>query len=458
MIVAAPVRERLGLALASLAVLLTRLPWIGSGYGSDPDGYRVVSAARQIARTGQYEASRLPGYPVYEYLTALSVSQAPWVSNLVTALLSVAAFASFALIARELGIRRYLLIALAFAMTPVVYLSSCCTMDYIPAVAGQLAATYAVLRRRPVLAGLLLGLSVGCRITAGALALPLCLWMLLNSARKPALRQCLGFGITLLLTSALCFLPVWRRYGIDFFAFYDNGWYPPLDVVYRRALLLVWGPLGLVALLGLLCALPGYYRFTRRALDEPRTRYALALAVVAIALYLVAFLRLPDEAGYLVPAVPFVLLSIALLTPPWAAGALAVALMLSSWVGFDAGVPSLDGPIVEDHRVRESQQHSTQAVIEAVAKLPGRAAIVSGWVLPRIKLALDGDQEGAHQFIYLVENPADYQHYLAQGREIYYLPGVDLYESQAHDLELAELGARQLAVPRERQRPASTGE
>ena len=132
--------------------------------------------------------------------------------------------------------------------------------------------------------------------------------------------------------------------------------------------------------------------------------------------------------------------------------------MLSSWVGFDAGVPSLDGPIVEDHLVRVSQQHSMQAVIEAVAKLPGRAAIVSGWVLPRIKLALDGDQEGPHQFIYLVENPADYQQYLAQGRDIYYLPGVDLYESQAHDLELAELGARQLAVPRERQRPASTGE
>jgi hypothetical protein len=35
---------------------------------------------------------------------------------------------------------------------------------------------------------------------------------------------------------------------------------------------------------------------------------------------------------------------------------------------------------------------------------------------------------------------------------------VDLYESQAHQLELAELGARQLDVRRERQRPESTGE
>jgi len=454
----APARERLTVALAAVAVLLTRLPWIGSGYGSDPDGYRVVMVARQIARSGVYEASRLPGFPVYEYLTALSAWSAPWVSNAVTALFSVASFVLFAMIARELGVRRYLLIALAFAMTPVVYLSSCCTMDYIPALAGQLAATYAVLRRRPVLAGVLLGLAIGCRITAGALALPLCLWILLSTARSAALRQCLAFGITLLLTAALCFVPVWRRYGVDFFAFYDNGWYPPLDVVFTRALPLVWGALGLVALLGLLCAAPLYYRFARSALSDARTRHALVLALAAVALYLIAFLRLPDEAGYLLPAVPFVLLVIALLAPPRAVAALAAALLLSSWIGWQHARPTLEGLIVEDHLVRESQQRSTREIIDAVAGLPANATIVCGWVLPRIRLALDGDQEGPHQFVYLVEDLGDYQHYQQLGRQLYYLPGVDLYESQAHDLELSELGARELAVAHERQRAESTGE
>ena len=359
----------------------------------------MVIAARQIARGGEYQASRLPGYPVYEYLTALSAAAAPWVSNLVTALISTVAFVLFALIARELGVRRYLLIALAFALTPVIYVSSSCTMDYIPALAGQLAATYAVLRRRPVLAGLLLGVAVGCRITAGALVLPLCLWMLLTQARGPGLRQCLAFGITLLGSCMLCFLPVWRRYGLDFFAFYDNGSYPPLDVVYARALPLVWGSLGIAALLAVLCAAPLYYRHARRNFDEPRTRHAVAMAMLAIALYLTAYLRLPDEAGYLVPAVPFVLLVIALLTPAWASGALAVTLIVSPWVGFDHGAPTLDGRptleglIVEDHLVRESQQRQTRAVIDAVARLPGRAAIVCGWVLPRITLALNGYRE-----------------------------------------------------------------
>jgi hypothetical protein len=454
----ASARERLTLVLAAVAVLATRLPWIGSGYGSDPDGYRVVIVARQIARSGVYEASRLPGFPVYEYLTTLSAWSAPWVSNAVTALFSVASFVLFAIIARELGVRRYLLIALAFAMTPLVYVSSCCTMDYMPALAGQLAATYAVLRRRPALAGVLLGLSVGCRITAGALALPLCLWILLSSARAAAIRQCLVFAVTLLLSAALCFLPVWRRYGAGFFSFYDNDWYPPLDVVLTRALPLVWGGLGLLALLGLLCAAPLYYRFTRGALDDARTRHALVLALVAVALYLIAFLRLPDEAGYLLPVVPFVLLVIALLVPPGAVAALAAALLLSSWIGWQHGRPTLEGAIVEDHLVRQSQQRSTQAIIDAVAKLPDNATIVSAWALPRIELALDGDRQGSRQYVYLVENLGDYQHYLQQGRQLYYLPGVDLYESQAHELELSELGARELAVARERQRAESTGE
>jgi hypothetical protein len=458
MSLSAPARERLTLALAAIAVLATRLPWIGSGYGSDPDGYRVVIVARQIAHGGVYEASRLPGFPVYEYLTALSAWSAPWVSNAVTALFSVASFVLFAVIARELGVRRYLLLALAFAMTPVVYLSSCCTMDYMPALAGQLAATYAVLRRRPVLAGVLLGLGVGCRITAGALALPLCFWILLSTARADAIRQCLRFGITLLLTAALCFVPVWRRYGVDFFSFYDNDWYPPFDVVFVRALPLVWGTLGLLALLLVLCAAPFYYRFTRSALADARTRHALVLALVAVALYLVAFLRLPDEAAYLLPGVPFALLAIALSTPPRAVVALAAALLASSWIGWQHSRPTLEGLIVEDHLVRESQQRSTWTIIDAVARLPGNATIVCGWVLPRLILALDGDREGPHQFIYLVENFGDYQHYIEQGRQLYYLPGVDLYESQAHDLELSELGARQLAVAHERQRAESTGE
>jgi hypothetical protein len=453
-----PAGERRALAWAGAAVWITRLPWIAHDYGSDPDSYRVVISARHLLRTGDYQPSRLPGFPVYESLNVLTAQASPWAANSVTALFSVIACVLLALVLRELKLRHYLLLALGFAMVPVVYIGSCCTMDYVPSLAFALGSLYAVLRRRPAAAGILLGLAAGCRITAAALALPLCLWMFLSCAPAQALRSALRFAAAACVTGALCFAPLYRLYGTGFFTFFDNDGYPPASVVWARATTLVWGQIGAAALLALLCSLPFWRAHIRRSMQEPARRHMLWVALLAVALYLLAFLRLPDEAGYLIPMVPWVLVAAAVLAPDAALTALSIALLLSPWFAFHAGSPSLEGPILEDYRVRESQDQATHAVIAAVSALPGRAAIVCGWILPRITLALDGDALGLHQFIYLVDDDEDFRRYLKRGMQIYYLPGVDLYESQAHQLELPTMGARQLDVPRERQRPDSTGE
>ncbi len=449
---------RVLLVLSTLAVFLTRLPWLGAGYGSDPDAYRVVAVAREIAHGGSYDVSRLPGYPLYEYLTALSAGAAPWISNACTALSSAIAFLLFALILRQFQVRGAVLIALGFAMTPVVYLNSCCTMDYVPALTLMLAATYALLRGRPALAGLCLGLATGCRLTSGVLGLALCLWLWLEQPRRVAVRASVILGCTALLSAALCYAPVLRRYGLGFLYFYDNPSYTPLPVVYERALPLVWGALGLCAWAIWCLAAPCWARWPRRTARTARARHGVALALCACALYLALFLRLPDESAYLIPLVPFALLAAALLAPPRLSAALAAALCASSFIAIDRHGIGFDGPIVEDRQVRLSQQRATLAIIDAVAKLPAHAVVVAGWVLPRIVLALGGEQDGTHRFIYLVENMSDYQHFLDEGARLYYVPEVDRYESQAHELELAQLGAQPLDVPGELHRPASTGE
>jgi hypothetical protein len=454
--------ERWRLIVAALLVLLTRLPWIWHGYGSDPDGYRVVATARALLHGGAYEPSRLPGYPGYEFLSVLTADGPPWTSNLVTALFSVAAFVLLALLLRQLNLRHYLLVAAGFAMVPVIYISSTCTMDYLPSVTLSLGAACALICHRSAVAtavaGLLLGLAIGCRLTAGAMALPLCVWLWLSRPPREALPASSTFGVIALGVAALCFLPVWRIYGTGFFLFYDNDDYPPLDVVLPRGTTQVWGPIGCAALLLAWGLLPWYRQYSRQQVSCPRKRAMLVVALGVCALYAAAFVRLPDEAGYLVPLVPWMLVSLAILAPPLINGLLAAALFLSPWVSFDGWRPALSGPMIEDHAVRESQDAATRAVIEAVRRLPGRATVVCGWVLPRISLALNGDSLGPHQFVYLVDNEDQYQAYLRSGRQIYYIPGVDLYESQARQLELGEHGAQALDVPRERQRPASTGE
>ncbi len=450
--------ERWRLIGAALLVLLTRLPWIRHDYGSDPDGYRVVATARALLHGGAYAPSRLPGYPAYEFLTVLTGDGPPWASNFVTALFSVAAFVLLALLLRQVSVRHYLLVAAGFAMVPVIYISSTCTMDYLPSLTLSLGAAFALFRDRSALAGLLLGLAIGCRLTAGAMALPLCLWLWLSRPWREALRASLTVGVIASSVTVACFLPVWRIYGAGFFMFYDNDDYPPLDVVLPRGTIQVWGAVGCAALLLAWGLLPWYRRYSREQLSCPRKRAMVVAALGICALYVAAFVRLPDEAGYLVPLVPWMLVSLAILAPPLLNGMLAVAMFVSPWVSFDGWRPALSGPMIEDHAVRESQDAATRAVIEAVRRLPGRATVVCGWVLPRLSLALHGDTLGPHQFVYLVDNEDQYQYYLRAGRQIYFIPGVDLYESQARQLELADHGARALDVSPERQRPASTGE
>jgi hypothetical protein len=87
----------------------------------DPDANRVVTTARALSSTGKYNASRLPGYPVHEYVTAAFVNHGPLAVNGLTAVLSALATALFALSLRTLGgIRDAWALALGFACVPVI--------------------------------------------------------------------------------------------------------------------------------------------------------------------------------------------------------------------------------------------------------------------------------------------------------------------------------------------------
>jgi hypothetical protein len=51
--------------LLALVVIGTRLPFLGHGYGGDPDGWRALIAAKNLLATGRYVPSRPPGNPLW---------------------------------------------------------------------------------------------------------------------------------------------------------------------------------------------------------------------------------------------------------------------------------------------------------------------------------------------------------------------------------------------------------
>ena len=123
------------------------------------------------------------------------------------------------------------------------------SLDSVWALAFILGALYLVILRRPVLAGLSLGLSIGCRITSGAMLLPLAVLLLQRQSRREALvniaRLCVATGVI----GAAAFAPVLVTYGWSFFTFSETMGYPPWHDVFLQATTEVWGSLGVLGLL-----------------------------------------------------------------------------------------------------------------------------------------------------------------------------------------------------------------
>src|SRR4030095_15348587 len=106
------------LFVVAFVVLLTRIPFLFAGYGSEEDAWGLILTARDINLAGIYEVSRFPGHPVQEYLLSCIWQLPNWFLNFLTALVSSAGVLFYMLTLKKLKlpglIPVYAGIALAF--------------------------------------------------------------------------------------------------------------------------------------------------------------------------------------------------------------------------------------------------------------------------------------------------------------------------------------------------------
>ena len=435
------VPHRFKIILFVLFVLMTRIPWLQPGYGVDSDAWRVVLAARHIKETGDYMLSRLPGYPLQEYLLSWISMSTPVIVNGMTALFSSVACLYFVLVLRFFRIKRAYLWGIAFALTPVVYINSVNSMDYMWALAFLLAAVYLVLKDRPMLAGVFLGLAMGCRLTSAVMLLPLGIWLVVIYANKSYLRL-LSLAGSMLVTGVLCYIPVFVYYGYGFLDFYDIPGYPSLATLAGRSLLRVWGVWGTVGILFMIGLLLFSRRIIRMSWHELEKRSGLLLCLTTVVIYAAAFLRLPHEAGYLIPVVPFVILGLNLILRSQYTLGLVVALLLSSFfLSVERSGVEWTGPIVEDHFKRIDQTRWVNQVITAVKNLQGPAVIVTGSLLPQIQVMTDNDPADDKIFIDLVSDVDQFEAFVERGADVYVMEEARHYNEHVYQIDLVEMGA-----------------
>lgn len=439
------VTKQRNIILLVFVVVASRIPFIFTDYGIVPDSYRVVNAARKISEMGVYTASRFPGNPVNEIITSLVVSGEVWFVNSLSVIWGMIAVIYFVLFLKQLGIQYYILIGLALAFVPVIFINSTSTIDYMWALAGMMGSLYYIRRGQPLLAGLLLGLAIGSRITSGAFIFPSAfyLWQL-SLQHNLKWRRLNIFIWSSLAVATLSYLPTWIKYGSGFFVF-AQGEKPSLIEAIGTGTVGVWGTIGTLTIILLLVGALFHWRTLWYSFRNNRYFDISIVAIITICIYGVAFIRLPHQPGYLIPIVPFVLLLVAIYASRFIIVVSMSIFIIASFIGFNNyGVPTIQGPIINNYNARQTTSEYIAKLIMVVSENPTPMIVVAGYHLPRIEVLVS--KTFLYRFVYLIESEDIYREYESQGIFVYYISGIENFNASVYKVDLPMLGAHLLEI------------
>lgn len=280
-------------ALMAVTAAVT-LPILWLGYGTDLDIGAVLRTGALI-RAGDYAPSRNPGVPVVEALVAaLDPLGGHLLVNLATAAALAATVVGVARLVRAWGHPNGDLLALAFLASPIVIISGTQTADFVWALALFVWAALALVRDRPVIAGLLLALALGCRSSTVVVLAALLVADGWDARHRRRAVTALAVAVPL---AVLLYVPAWLAAGRTAgFLVAGDDWVS-LGNNLGRSLVKNVAVAGvpLVVLLG--AAVPALVRSLRRWGADPMVRFA----VLALAATEVLYLRIPWKPAHLLP-------------------------------------------------------------------------------------------------------------------------------------------------------------
>ncbi|MGB2694209.1 MAG: hypothetical protein WBD55_03360 [Dehalococcoidia bacterium] len=470
---------------AALAVvyIVSRVPWLNMGYGTDPDAWRVALTARYLWDHGDYYPSRLPGYPLHEFVTALFIKGGWIATNLSTVLISLVGIYLFASLAKKLDLENRGALTIAFAFAPLLWINSVMTMDYMWTLTFIMGAYLALLHRQPQLAGIVLGVATGFRIASLGMLVPFGLLLWRTDQRK----DIRPFAVTALATAFVAYTPVLMRYGFDFLNFYDQS--VPLAEVIKRVGKDGLGIVGALAVLGALGL--SWQRIRHLPGDMIRDPHVLTWVAVVV-VFMLSYTQLPHEIAYLIPLFPF---GFFLLSRYLTRGMLAAVLAVIVLAGF-VDITSPDdtfgitaetftsarigkGMLLSDVETLRNQRDFADELHDVATK-PGKlqrpAVVITGFIYPELVMLyyddlkvgiLEDDHEAISQlsdkgradlldrdglptitYAWLLEYDA-FQRFESEGAHIYYTADAARSSFAVNGFRPGYFGAMKLKLSRE---------
>lgn len=433
--------------IAVILIALSRLPFIFFGYGSEEDAWALPLVTERIANTLHYEVSRLPGHPLQELIYSLVWDKGSAVYNLLTVVISTAGIGIFMLTLMHLRNKNWLIAGIALAATPIVYINSTNDMDYMWAMSFMLFSLYAILKDKIILAGILIGMAIGCRITSGAIALPY-LYLIVQLTKgdqriKTAIQFCCSIGIS----SLIIFTPVFMNYGLSFFTYYEHFPIPGFAKNFYKGSIGAFGTIGFIVVIYYLIKI-----IRRRKIIHPTTlnhhevsAQVIAMCVGALGLYLLAFLKLPLKSAFIIPLTPYLWMSGAIVLKKNEIRIAALAMMVSCFTlginladplrgsstskwsitkeiaGQKVAIDPLSGVFSADISKRIQRTTYAKSVLSKTDSLNEKTYIIAGWWLADL-LVLQRGQENKNILFGYYANEDSLKNMQRRNYRIYYLP------------------------------------
>lgn len=415
-----------------LSFILSRIPLLNLGFGADGDGWNIANSAFDLRYLHVYHASRFPGYPLPEYVNSLIIDHGWIATNSMTMILSLISVIFFAAILKDLNIKNKGLLVLTYAFLPVLWVNSTNTMDYMWALAFIVSAWFFILKKQYALAGLMMGLAIGSRITSVVLILPF-LYLIWTENRK--IKNIIYFGITVFIASFVLFLPLCIQHGFEFLTYYH------VDMT-TIELMIKAGKNGTnlfgrgASLLWLIVLLLSAKVLFRKIIERDKDTLFLFSSVVLI---FVLFIKAPYEPEYLIPMIPFGLLLMNKICKRELIVILCIFLLLNSFVSFpivgrnDEGnliVRAIDdGMIKRNIEERTEQIDYTKMLIDTIdTNIINHSVVILGWQFTQFSYLYKNDLQMKNKKI--ITHYAHRRNLLNCEKDIWYRDLVPLDELQ----------------------------
>lgn len=428
--------NKLQITLILFLSLISRLPFLAPGFGNDADAWRVVRAAKAIYKTGVYEVSRFPGFPVIEFGLVPIANMEPWVINGITTIFSLIMILFFWYFVGHFKVRNRFFLTLTVANAPIILKNSVITMDYIWALSFIMCALFLTTRNKLILSGVFFGLAIGCRATSAFFLLPT-IYLLHKFDSEQKTSNVIKLSLSSAVVGLACYLPVILTYGTNFLQLYEYE-YPDLLQVSKRMTVFLWSRLGLyaviIATIGIV-SLPKQFRFGGKSNHE--AKLLLKVSVITLVIYLLLFIRLPHEPEYLIPTVPFTIIIFNHYLKKQMFYIFGSLVIIASFVSPCNRSIICEGMVTSNYSTRKQDINQTHQILRVIEQVNEKAVILTAWYLPKLQYYCSHYDLGDHLLVPHASRK-ELDEYLQSGYDIYYLPGIDKFNQLIHSVSLSE--------------------